>query len=62
MPLDEEEIRRECQTLREKKITHLAIVGVFSPLDTEGLQEARVKDIVQEEIPEASIVCSRDSR
>lgn len=62
MPLDEAQIRNECQTIREKGIDDIAIVGVFSPLDTEGIQEVRVRDIVQEEIPGADVVCSRNSQ
>jgi N-methylhydantoinase A/oxoprolinase/acetone carboxylase beta subunit len=62
MPLNETQIRGECHTLKVKGITNVAVIGVFSPLDINGLQEARVRDIVQQEIPEADIVLSRDSK
>lgn len=61
MELNEDQIRAECATIREKGINDVAIVGIFSPLDTKGVQEVRVKKIVQEEIPGVDIVCSRDS-
>ncbi|KAF4125452.1 N-methylhydantoinase A/oxoprolinase/acetone carboxylase, beta subunit [Geosmithia morbida] len=60
MPLNEAQIRDECRLIKEKGIDDIAIVGIFSPLDTEGLQEAKVYKIVKEEIPNADIVCSRD--
>jgi N-methylhydantoinase A/oxoprolinase/acetone carboxylase beta subunit len=62
MPINEEQIRAECKVIRKKNITDVAIIGVFSPLDTTSQQELKVKAIVAEEIPEADIVCSRDSQ
>ncbi|EXJ83126.1 hypothetical protein A1O1_06745 [Capronia coronata CBS 617.96] len=60
MPLDEAQIRRECQAVKAKGITDVAVVGVFSPLDLAGKQEARVKQIILEEIPGADVVLSRE--
>nr|KAK5438916.1 hypothetical protein LTR18_008351 [Exophiala xenobiotica] len=60
MPLNEAQIRQECQILKEKGISDIAVIGVFSPLDIEGKQEARVKKIVLEEMPQADVVLSRD--
>jgi N-methylhydantoinase A/oxoprolinase/acetone carboxylase beta subunit len=62
MTLNEEQIRKECQIVKEKGITDIAIVGIFSPLDTEGLQEVRVKEIVTQELPGADVVISRESK
>lgn len=62
MPLDEVQIRRECRLIKDKGIDDIAVVGVFSPLDTTGRHETHVRKIVQEEIPDADIVCSRDSK
>ena len=62
MELDEDQIRKECQIIKEKGISDIAIVGIFSPLDTKGIQEDRVKKIVHTEIPGADVVCSRDSK
>lgn len=61
-PLNEEQIRAECAILREKGISDVVLVGVFSPLDTEGQQEEKAKKIVLEEIPGADVVLSRDSK
>ncbi|KIX01409.1 uncharacterized protein Z518_09135 [Rhinocladiella mackenziei CBS 650.93] len=60
MPLNEGQIRKECQIVKEKGITDIAVVGVFSPLDIAGKQEARVKQIILEEIPGADVVLSRE--
>lgn len=61
MPINEVQIRGECQLLKQKGISDIAIVGVFSPLDIQGRQEERVKEIVQQELPWADIVLSRES-
>ncbi|KKY24432.1 putative n-methylhydantoinase a acetone beta subunit [Phaeomoniella chlamydospora] len=60
MPLNEDQIRSECQTIREKGITDVAIAGIFSPLDIEGRQEERVKEIILQEIQGADVVLSRE--
>lgn len=62
MPLNEGQIRRECQILKSKGIKDVAIIGVFSPLDLKGLQEESARRIVQQEMPYADIVLSRDSK
>ncbi len=62
MPLNEAQIRKECQILKEKGITDIAVIGVFSPLDIAGKQEARVREIILEEMPEADVVLSRESK
>lgn len=61
MALDEEEVRAECKILKTKGISDIAVVGIFSPLDISGRQEARVKEIVLNEIPGADVVLSRES-
>ncbi|KXT17606.1 hypothetical protein AC579_10129 [Pseudocercospora musae] len=60
MPINERQIRVECERIRTKGITDIAVCGVFSPLDMEGLQEVRVGQVIQEEIPRADVVLSRD--
>ena len=62
MPINEEQIRTECQLLKEKGLTDIAVIGVFSPLDIQGCQEAKVKEIIQQEMPQADIVLSRESK
>ncbi|KAK8222591.1 hypothetical protein BKA81DRAFT_296263, partial [Phyllosticta paracitricarpa] len=60
LPINEEQVRKECEVVKEKGIDDIAVIGVFSPLDTEGTQEARVRQIVLEELPDADVVLSRD--
>ena len=62
MPLNEAEVRKECQIVKEKGLTDVAVIGIFSPLDISGKQEVRVKQIILEEIPTADVVLSRDSK
>jgi N-methylhydantoinase A/oxoprolinase/acetone carboxylase beta subunit len=50
-PLDETQIRDECTVLKEKGINDIAVIGIFSPLDINGRHEARVKQIILEEMP-----------
>ncbi|KAJ9137866.1 Hydantoin utilization protein A [Pleurostoma richardsiae] len=60
VPLEEAQIRAECRVIRDKGISDVAVVGVFSPLDVEGRHEARVREIILEELPGADVVLSRD--
>ncbi|KAH7024574.1 uncharacterized protein B0I36DRAFT_416023 [Microdochium trichocladiopsis] len=60
MPLNEDQIRQECATLRSKGIQDIAIVGIFSPLDIKGLQEEAVRKIVLQELPDADVVLSSE--
>lgn len=62
LPMNEDAIRRECQIVKQKGISEIAVVGVFSPLDYAGLQEERAKKIVLEELPDADVVLSRESK
>lgn len=62
MPINEEQIRKECQIIKEKGISDVAVVGIFSPLDIEGKQEERVKQIILEELPHSDVVLSRESK
>ncbi|KAF5355124.1 hypothetical protein D9756_005712 [Leucocoprinus leucothites] len=59
--LDEEELLREAQIIREKGLKNIVIVGIYSPLDTTGLQEYRARDVLLRELGKGiNIVCSRD--
>ncbi|RDW74917.1 hypothetical protein BP6252_06059 [Coleophoma cylindrospora] len=60
LPLKEAAIRQECQLVKEKGISEIVVIGVFSPLDYSGLQEERVKKIILEELPGVDVVLSRD--
>ena len=58
-PLNPEQIRETAASIQRAGIQVVAIVGVFSALDHEGLHEERCKDIMLEACPSLSIVCSR---
>ncbi|KOS21923.1 Hydantoin utilization protein A [Escovopsis weberi] len=59
-PINEDQIRKAARDTHKAGIKCIAIVGVFSPLDHQGLQEERCKRIILEEGLGLSVVCSRD--
>ncbi|KAF5012672.1 hypothetical protein FDECE_1303 [Fusarium decemcellulare] len=59
-PLDPEQIRKTARDIVASGIKVVALVGVFSPLDHEGVHEEVCKKILSEEAPELSVVCSHD--
>ncbi|ESU07083.1 hypothetical protein FGSG_01733 [Fusarium graminearum PH-1] len=60
LPLDEEQIRRTARDVVAKGVSVIALVGVFSPLDHDGLHEERCRRIIYEECPGLHVVCSQD--
>lgn len=56
--LDELEIRAHCVQIKEKGIKAVAVVGIFSMMDSK--QELRAAQIIKEEIPDADIVVSHE--
>lgn len=58
--LDEDAVRRECEAIKAKGITSIAIVGVFSPIDVLHRQEETAASIARSVYPEADVVCSKD--
>ncbi|KPI35621.1 Hydantoin utilization protein A [Cyphellophora attinorum] len=56
--LDEEKLKATALEIRTAGITAVALVGVFSALDSEGIHEERAKAIMHEVAPELDIVCS----
>lgn len=59
-PLNHDQIRQTARDIVASGVRSVALVGVFSPLDHEGLHEEACKKIMQEEAPELRIVCSHD--
>ena len=57
-PLDEDELRGTCRTLRSRGIKTVAVTGVFSPVDP--TQELRAREIVLEELPYADVTLSHE--
>jgi len=62
MPVNEDQVRNECQIVKRKGLRDIAVVGVFSPLDVDGTQEARIRKIILEEIPDADVVLSSEGK
>ncbi|KAF7558031.1 hypothetical protein G7046_g5923 [Stylonectria norvegica] len=61
LPINPAEVLKHAHEIRERKISTVIVVGVFSPLDmAEMSQEEEVKRILQKEIPGVDVVCSRD--
>ncbi|KJZ78657.1 hypothetical protein HIM_02048 [Hirsutella minnesotensis 3608] len=58
--LNPDQIREAAREIVASGVKSIALVGVFSPLDHDGIQEERCKTILQQEAPELSVVCSRD--
>ena len=58
--IDEDEIREQVKTIREKGIKSIVVNGVFSPVDVHFMQEERTAEIIHEVYPEADIVTSKD--
>ena len=56
--LDLVQIQETVSKIRAEGIDVVAIVGVFSALDTEGVHEERCKSIMLSAFPDLSVVCS----
>jgi N-methylhydantoinase A/oxoprolinase/acetone carboxylase beta subunit len=56
--LEVEQVKSTAQDLLSKGITSVALVGVFSALDSKGLHEERCKAFLQKYAPGLSVVCS----
>ncbi|KAH8652639.1 hypothetical protein BGZ60DRAFT_533502 [Tricladium varicosporioides] len=63
-PLDEDQIKTTVKEVRKRGISKIALVGVFSPLDHDGIHEEKCKNlmcqIAEEEGWQLDVVCSRD--
>ncbi|KAH7027207.1 uncharacterized protein B0I36DRAFT_247777 [Microdochium trichocladiopsis] len=59
-PLDPDQIRRATREIVAAGVGSVAVVGVFSPLDHEGIGEEACKKIMLAESPELDVVCSHD--
>ncbi|CAI7565792.1 unnamed protein product [Penicillium pancosmium] len=56
--LNPDQVQDAVKSIQAAGVTKVAIVGVFSPLDHQGLHEETVKRLVLELDPELSVVCS----
>ncbi|KIV84992.1 hypothetical protein PV11_00733 [Exophiala sideris] len=57
-PLDPDQIKETALAIIEAGIRYVAVVGVFSALDHEGIHEERCKALLHQFQPDLSIVCS----
>ena len=57
-PLDEQEVRREVAALRDEGVDSIAVCFLFSYLDP--AHELRVREIIEEDFPEAFVTTSAD--
>jgi N-methylhydantoinase A/oxoprolinase/acetone carboxylase beta subunit len=58
-PINEQQLRAECQVVKSKGLTNIVLVGVFSPLAAEGTQEDLAKEIILNVLgPNVNVVCS----
>ncbi|KAL5520937.1 hypothetical protein ACEPAF_2940 [Sanghuangporus sanghuang] len=61
VPINEAQIKQQCEIILSKGIKSVVIVGVFSPLASAGTQEEYVKRIIQDNLGDGvSVVCSKD--
>lgn len=59
-PLNPEQIREAVKSVVASGISAIALVGVFSPLDHNGIHEERCRSIILDAAPELRVVCSHD--
>ncbi|KAJ5994127.1 hypothetical protein N7451_009851 [Penicillium sp. IBT 35674x] len=57
-PLKPAQIKETVQSIKAAGIDKVALVGIFSPLDAQGLHEETCKRLMLEEDPSLSVVCS----
>jgi N-methylhydantoinase A/oxoprolinase/acetone carboxylase beta subunit len=56
--LNPDQVKETALAIKQAGVTVVAVVGVFSALDTQGLHEERCKTLMLEACPELSVVCS----
>ncbi|CAG8979277.1 hypothetical protein HYALB_00013444 [Hymenoscyphus albidus] len=58
--IDEDQIRKEAEIIKEKGIKSIVVNGIFSPVDVVYRQEERAAEIIEQVHPDADIVISKD--
>lgn len=58
--IDVEEIKDQCKIIRQKGITSIVVIGVFSPIDSTHHQEERASQIINDILPGCHVVMSRE--
>lgn len=57
-PLRPQQVKDTATEIKAQGITAVALVGVFSALDSAGIHEERAKTLIKEACPELTVVCS----
>lgn len=57
-PLNPDQVKQTVQSIQAAGIKMVAVVGVFSPLDHQGIHEETCKQLIIEQDPSLSVVCS----
>ncbi|KAF4344506.1 Hydantoin utilization A, partial [Fusarium beomiforme] len=60
MMLDSTSVDPHCSIIKQKGISSIVVIGIFSPIDTVEQQEKRAADIIKAEIPGCDVVCSKE--
>ncbi|KLO06736.1 DUF917-domain-containing protein [Schizopora paradoxa] len=62
VPIKDEHVFEQCRIIKEKGLSHVVLVGVFSPLAGPGEQEEYVRDLIEKyfEGSKMEVVCSKD--
>ncbi|KAF7557752.1 hypothetical protein G7Z17_g364 [Cylindrodendrum hubeiense] len=58
--INEDEIKSQCATIKEKGIKSIVVNGVFSPIDTIERQEERAAEIILKELPGVDVICTKE--
>jgi N-methylhydantoinase A/oxoprolinase/acetone carboxylase beta subunit len=58
--IDLEEIKDQCETIKQKGITSIVVIGVFSPIDSTYRQEERAAQVINDTLPGCRVVLSKE--
>lgn len=59
-PLEPVEVKKTTEAIQAAGIKMVALVGLFSPLDHDGIHEEQCKSLMLQHGPTLSIVCSHN--
>ncbi|KAI4747149.1 DUF917-domain-containing protein [Aureobasidium sp. EXF-12298] len=58
--IDLEEIKDQCEIIKQKGITSIVVIGVFSPIDSTYRQEEGAAQVINDTLPGCHIVLSKE--
>jgi N-methylhydantoinase A/oxoprolinase/acetone carboxylase beta subunit len=58
--VDLEEIKDQCEIIKQKGITSIVVIGVFSPIDSTHRQEERAAQVINDTLPGCHVVLSKE--